>query len=247
MKKNVTKVLSTLVAMAAIVSFSACSSATPAAKKAPTEQKSAAESKAPVVAAAPATMAVDHDLGSGIYTSGIDFPAGKYDITAVSGGGNVTSSNAFSGGINAIMGTAEKNKETGIDMYEQEYSNIDLPDGTTLSLSGVTVKIASDKASGDPLKTRNQAITETVDIGNGNFVSGEDFPAGVYNVVTVSGGGNVTSDNLMNGGINAIMGTADQNGAMGLSMYEQEYKNIEFPEGATLTVDGVKIQLIPSK
>ena len=36
---------------------------------------------------------------------GIDFPAGKYDIVAVSGGGNVSSSNAFDGGINAVMGT----------------------------------------------------------------------------------------------------------------------------------------------
>ena len=158
---------------------------------------------------------------------------------AVSGGGNVSSSD---GGINAVMGTEDKNEL--MDMYEQEYKNIDLPDGTTLTISGVTVRLTSDAASGDPLTPRNQEITETVDLGNGNFVAGEDFPAGVYNIVAVSGGGNVSSSNLYEGGINAILGTEDQNEIM--DMYEQEYKNIDLPEGTTLTISGVQIQLVPS-
>ena len=58
---------------------------------------------------------------------------------AVSGGGNVSSSNAFDGGINAVMGTEDKNEL--MDMYEQEYSNIDLPDGTTLTISGVQIQL----------------------------------------------------------------------------------------------------------
>ena len=69
----------------------------------------------------------------------MDFPAGKYDIVAVSGGGNVSSSNAFSGGINAVMGTEEQNEVA--DMYEQEYKNIDLPEGTTLTIDGVQVQL----------------------------------------------------------------------------------------------------------
>ena len=172
----------------------------------------------------------------------MDFPAGKYDIVAVSGGGNVSSSNAFSGGINAVMGTEEQNEVA--DMYEQEYKNIDLPEGVVLSISGVTVRLTCDDASGAPLTPRNQEITETVDLGNGNFVAGEDFPAGVYNIVAVSGGGNVSSSNLYDGGINAILGTEDQNELM--DMYEQEYKNIDLPEGTTLTIDGVQVQLVPS-
>ena len=131
-----------------------------------------------------------------------------------------------------------------VDMYEQEYSNIDLPDGVVLSISGVTVRLTCDDASGAPLTPRNQEITETVELGNGNFVAGEDFPAGVYNIVAVSGGGNVSSSNLYDGGINAIMGTEDQNELM--DMYEPEYKNIDLPEGTTLTIDGVQVQLVPS-
>ena len=176
------------------------------------------------------------------YPAGIDFPAGKYDIVAVSGGGNVSSSNAFDGGINAVMGTEDKNEL--MDMYEQEYSNIDLPDGTTLSISGVTVRLTCDAASGAPLTPRNQVITETVDLGNGNFVAGEDFPAGVYNIVAVSGARHVSSHNMFNGGLNAMMGTEEENQIM--DMYEQEYKNIDLPDGTTLTISGVQIQLVPS-
>lgn len=201
-------------------------------------------SPAPVETPAPtpSTISFEQEFSSGNYTAGIDFPAGKYDIVAVSGGGNVSSSNAFDGGINAVMGTEDKNEL--MDMYEQEYSNIDLPEGVVLSISGVTVRLTCDDASGAPLTPRDQEITETVELGNGNFVAGEDFPAGVYNIVAVSGGGNVSSSNLYDGGINAIMGTEDQNELM--DMYEPEYKNIDLPEGTTLTIDGVQVQLVPS-
>ena len=198
--------------------------------------------QAPAPSSEPESIAFDQEFSSGNYTAGVDFPAGKYDIVAVSGGGNVSSSNAFSGGINAVMGTEEQNEVA--DMYEQEYKNIDLPEGVVLSISGVTVRLTCDDASGAPLTPRNQEITETVDLGNGNFVAGEDFPAGVYNIVAVSGGGNVSSSNLYDGGINAILGTEDQNELM--DMYEQEYKNIDLPEGTTLTIDGVQVQLVPS-
>lgn len=200
------------------------------------------DAQAPASSSEPESIAFDQEFSSGNYTAGVDFPAGKYDIVAVSGGGNVSSSNAFSGGINAVMGTEEQNEVA--DMYEQEYKNIDLPEGVVLSISGVTVRLTCDDASGAPLTPRNQEITETVDLGNGNFVAGEDFPAGVYNIVAVSGGGNVSSSNLYDGGINAILGTEDQNELM--DMYEQEYKNIDLPEGTTLTIDGVQVQLIPS-
>ncbi len=203
------------------------------------------ESEAPAIAetpAAPETISVDQEFSSGNYTAGVDFPAGKYDIIAVEGGGNVVSSNLFSGGINAVMGTEEMNET--IDMYEQEYSNIDLPSGTVLSISGVTVRLTCDAADGAPLTPRDQEITETVELGNGNFTSGEDFAPGVYDIVAVSGGGNVSSSNMFDGGLNAVMGTEDQNKM--IDMYEQQYKNIDLPEGVTLTISGVKIQLIPS-
>lgn len=235
------RTLALLLSLALSVSLCACTVTPPeeqgggSAVDSDTSSSSPTETSDPT----PSTISFEQDFSSGNYTAGIDFPAGKYDIVAVSGGGNVSSSD---GGINAVMGTEDKNEL--MDMYEQEYKNIDLPDGTTLTISGVTVRLTSDAASGDPLTPRNQEITETVDLGNGNFVAGEDFPAGVYNIVAVSGGGNVSSSNLYEGGINAILGTEDQNEIM--DMYEQEYKNIDLPEGTTLTISGVQIQLVPS-
>ena len=233
------RTLALLLSLALSVSLCACTvtSSEEGGGRSSVETGSPAPVETP--APTPSTISFEQEFSSGNYTAGIDFPAGKYDIVAVSGGGNVSSSNAFDGGINAVMGTEDKNEL--MDMYEQEYSNIDLPDGT---ISGVTVRLTCDAASGAPLTPRNQVITETVDLGNGNFVAGEDFPAGVYNIVAVSGAGNVSSDNMFNGGLNAMMGTEEENQIM--DMYEQEYKNIDLPDGTTLTISGVQIQLVPS-
>ena len=182
------------------------------------------------------TIVYDRELGSGYYTAGIDFPAGTYDIEAISGNGNVSSDNMYDGGLNAIMGVKED------EMYQKSYSNISLPKDTVLSVyGGVTIKIHSDSASGEALTPREQPNTEEVELGNGNFVAGTDFPAGVYDIVAVSGSGNVSSDNMFEGGLNAIMGTKKSD------LYEKEYKNIDLAEGVTLKVDGVKIKLVPSK
>ena len=63
----------------------------------------------------------------------------------------------------------------------------------------------------------------------------------MYDIVAISGGGNVSSSNMYNGGLNAVMGT-ENNG-----FYEKEYKNIKLPTGTSLKVSGVKIQLIPKQ
>lgn len=216
-------------------------------------QTPASLSPSPPVSAAlspvpPTTISADFELTSGNYTAGTDFPAGEYDITAVSGSGNVASGNMFSGGLNAMMGTTEANKTIGSDIYEQQYSNIKLPDGVVLSVSGgVVIRITSDRADPSPLKPRIQTNTETVELGNGNFKAGTDFPAGTYDVVAVSGSGNVSSDNMFSGGLNAVMGPNGANKESGGLILEAAYQNIELPDGTTLSIDGAKIRLIPSK
>ena len=176
------------------------------------------------------------ELTSGYYTAGIDFPAGTYNITAIDGNGNVSSDNLFDGGINAVMGVKDD------EFHEKEYMNIRLPENVVLEVSnGVTIKIHSDNASGKQLKKREQQITEEIELKNGYFIAGQDFPAGVYDIIAISGHGNVSSDNLLDGGINAVMGTKKSD------FYEPSYKNIELPDGVELKVDGVKIKLVPSK
>lgn len=175
-------------------------------------------------------------LTNGNYTVGIDIPAGKYDITALSGLGSVMSSDLFaSNGINARMGI-------GSEHYSEEYKNVELTEGVFLRVSGgVVISIYCDKASGEPLKERVQPNTETISLGSGNFVAGEDFPAGVYDIVATSGYGLVSSDKALDGGILAYMGVEES------IIYETEYKNIVLSEGVTLKIESVDIDLIPSK
>lgn len=84
-----------------------------------------------------------------------------------------------------------------------------------------------------------EARTKT--LKNGNFTVGKDFEAGTYDIVAVAGGGNVTGGSIFNGGINAIMGPADD------GFYQKEYKNIVFKDGESLKVTNVTIKLIPAQ
>ena len=76
-----------------------------------------------------------------------------------------------------------------------------------------------------------------ITLASGNYIAGKDFKEGKYDIVAISGNGNVISDNVFNGGINAMMGIDTQN-------YEKEYKNISLPKGVKLQVLNVKIKLV---
>ncbi|GAA0092955.1 hypothetical protein UT300009_29850 [Paraclostridium bifermentans] len=76
-------------------------------------------------------------------------------------------------------------------------------------------------------------------LSNGHFVAGKDFDAGTYNIKVIDGLGNVYSDNMYTGGLNAIMGTDS-------SVAQTSYSNVKLPAGTTLTVDSVTIKLIPT-
>lgn len=88
-------------------------------------------------------------------------------------------------------------------------------------------------------KAAAELESKSVTLKNGNYVAGSDFDAGIYDIVAISGKGNVSSDNVYQGGINAIMGTVDD------GFYNKEYKNVKLPQGTTLRVDRVEIKLIP--
>ncbi len=183
-------------------------------------------------------ISYEAELSDGYYTAGIDFPAGKYDVEVISGNGNVSSDNLFDGGINAVMGVSEE-----YDIYQKSYQNISLPQGVCLRIrGGLCVKISTEKADPQPLQPRDQSITETVTLSNGYFVAGEDFPAGVYDIIAIDGNGNVQADNVLDDGINAIMGVSDAS-----ELYVQEVKNVPLEAGITLHVRNLTVELVPSK
>lgn len=84
-----------------------------------------------------ATKEITFDSGN--YTCGKDFDPGEYVITAISGSGNVSSDNMFSGGLNEIMAAKDD------DMYISKYSNAKFEDGTVLKVSGVKIQLSPSK------------------------------------------------------------------------------------------------------
>lgn len=64
---------------------------------------------------------------------------------------------------------------------------------------------------------------------DGNYVSGIHFNPGVYDIIA-TGIGNVSSDNMFEGGVNMIA--------------PHEAKNIKLPEKSTLTVQSIGTQII---
>ncbi len=100
-----------------------------------------------------------------------------------------------------------------------------------------SVKKEIVKVSVEPKVTAKKEIKKDYTFSSGNYYAGDDFESGTYTITAISGNGNVISDNMFDGGINAIMGTK-------AGMYEKEYKNIELPEGTKLEIKGLKVKLL---
>lgn len=198
----------------------------------PTESsKPTEQTKPPVV-----TQAYTVDLPAGHYTAGVDFPSGTYNLKAKSGQGNVSSSNMYSGGLNEIMGV-KKN-----DFAITDFSNAKFEDGVIVSISSsLVITISSDAAKVSELKSRTNNLTKEVELNSGNYIAGKDFEAGVYNIIGVSGTGNVSSSNMFDGGLNEIIGVKND----GFSI--KEFKNVNLEKDIELSVSGVTRKLVPSK
>ena len=89
------------------------------------------------------------ELSDGNYVAGEDFIEGKYDIVAIKGSGNVSSSNMFSGGLNSVMASKDKIDELNkcglsslADTCQTNFKNAKLEKGVELNISnGVTIKL----------------------------------------------------------------------------------------------------------
>lgn len=179
-----------------------------------------------------------YELGAGHYTVGIDIPAGKCDIAAIKGRGNVSSSNLYSGGINEIFG-----KDDGTGFYTESFAGLKLSKDVVLSIGGsAVVKLEYTKITGG-YSGRTYDEAGAITLSSGNYEAGSDFDAGVYTIAAVSGNGNISSTNLFNGGINEIFGDDD-----GTGFYIERVENVALPAGTELSVSGgVTVKLIPSR
>lgn len=186
---------------------------------------------------APPQVVEEHfeiDLAAGHYTAGTDIPSGTYNLTATAGSGNVSSTNMYSGGLNEVMGTPA-------DEYTSDsFNGLKLDDGVVLSLGGtVTLHLVSENANVSGVVSRSAADAAPIDLGAGNYTCGTDFPAGTYTIIATGGNGNVSSDNMYEGGLNEILGTSND----GFSI--SQFNNASFKDGNTLAISGTSVQLVP--
>lgn len=180
-------------------------------------------------------------LGSGYFISGVDFPAGKYDIKAVNGAGRIDSSNRLEGGVGGLIGYEE-------ERYEPSYTDVDLSEGVALYLFEVSVEITSSNLYNSSLKGREQPNTQTISLGEGKYKAGKDFPIGVYDVVAIRGAGHVEhgQGGLADFSLGLVFISPEDHS---MSKYSQPvYKNVTFKAGDTIKVSSdIEIHLIPSR
>ena len=176
-------------------------------------------------------------LSAGYYYAGVDIPAGRFNVKALSGRGNLSSSNLFNGGLNLMFGV-----DDGTGWYEESYNGAKLPEGEYLSVSGTQVVQLDYTAIDVPASGREYDEAAAFELTSGNYISGEEIESGFYNIIAVSGTGNLSSSNMFDGGLNEMFGIDD-----GTGFYAEEFHNISLSEGVELTVSGLTIRMIPAK
>lgn len=183
-------------------------------------------------------VAKEYTLSAGYYTAGVDIPAGKCDVVAVSGTGNLSSSNLWSGGINEMFGV-----DDGSGFYTESFKGLELPEDATLEVSGnLKIKLTySELKSNYTGRTYDESAAVT--LGSGNYTVGSDLKEGTYKLIAVSGNGNISSSDLYNGGINEVFGIDDSSG-----YYTKEFQNLDLEKDVVVEIKGnLKVKFIPAK
>lgn len=180
----------------------------------------------------------EYTLSAGYYTAGVDIPAGKCNVVAVSGNGNLSSSNLWNGGINEIFGI-----DDGSGYYTESFNGLELSEDAVLEVSGnLKIKLTYSELKSN-YTGRTYDENASVTLSSGNYTVGSDLPEGTYKVVAVSGNGNLSSSNLFNGGINEVFGIDDGSG-----YYTKEFLNLQLEKDITVEIKGnLKVKFIPAK
>jgi len=175
-------------------------------------------------------------LTAGYYTAGIDIPVGKCDVLAIEGSGNLNSSNWYDGGVNTLFGI-----QNG---YNTEFKGLKLPQNVKLFLSSdLKIKLTYTKLE-NGFSGRKYDESRAITLSNGNYIAGEDFESGTYNIVVVSGNGTISTSNLYDDGVNDFFGIDDDWG-----LYTEQFLNLEIPENVEISVSStigqLTVKLIP--
>ncbi len=172
-------------------------------------------------------------LTPGLYVSGVHFAPGTYDLTAMDGYGYIA--NSFTDMITILEVD---------DITEDSYhaiENIELPCGAILEISDVlTIAMRSENADENQLLELDNPATDTYIFSAGTCITGDDFPAGIYDVSLYSEDPlGETTIQLSSGYIAYLYNNDSSNITM--------LRNIPFTEGTTLEISGDQVQLTPSE
>lgn len=125
---------------------------------------------------------------------------------------------------------------------EMTYMTEDIPakDAVYEDAKSYTTELSGDYIIGtSPSELVTGEEEEFTTAESGNYVAGTDFNPGVYDIVAVSGNGNV-----MGTGLNEIMGVGTALASLD-DMYVQTFDNHTFADGDELKVSGVSVKLVP--
>lgn len=174
-------------------------------------------------------------LAAGIYTVGIDFPAGKYILTAKENYGDVFTSDNVKNGINQTLGVGDKN-------IASEFNNLILEIGDTLTIDGeLVLKLYSQRVN--LVVVPREVMGQELNLIAGNYICGKDFIAGTYDIELIKNYGYITireKKNVSNIKFRKYLG--ENIGEL------KDFKNcsIEIEEKLEIS-GGLEVKLTPSK
>jgi hypothetical protein len=128
-----------------------------------------------------------------------------------------------------------------LEMYSETFNGAKLPEGAYISITGTLVLKMEYTRVDSAFTGRTSDESAALTLTPGQYVVGEDFPAGTYTLVAEDGAGNVTSSDIFFGGINEMFGKSD------LSMYTPRFDNVELKDGWDLKISGVTVRMIPTE
>lgn len=194
-----------------------------------TEVTTATETEASTEASADIIEPYVAELEPGAYYVGLHIPEGIYNVKVISGIGNIMTTS----GVTSAMGSNSAAE------YAETYDNLTLENGDVLKVTqSLSIEISTEEAYYSTVSTYENPATERQDLSPGNYVVGENIPAGIYDISILEGTANVSLDDYSFTAMFSDNETLSESSG-------SSYKNLELLEGQTLQVSSGSVTLEP--
>ena len=195
-------------------------------------------------------------LTAGVYKCGVHIPEGNYYVRIDSGSGRmVLDDEENSIYLEYEMSTVEDmpeetvvENEDGTEIYlgedyMTEVMDVRIYEGAILEIEDQAVLFFQTDNAQMNLTSMANPITGSWELAD-SFTAGEDLPAGVYDATCIKGAGIFDYEIDRGDEFYSYEGKLIGTGASG---FTETIKNIVLPEGTTVTIEGMTVQLTPSE